>query len=406
MKLCMLAPDFFPAWGGVGTYTVELVRHLPKNIEIHVVAPARQRLGRYEISTSQYDMNNYFSDNVHVHFVSNASDTFVYNAFFQYACFKFVPALLKDERVDLLHSHTAHMPDLLLQFRRLRIPAVTTVHTTISGQRSGSKESGMSFADLEFSEKATYLGYPLLKFAEDLYFLRDRSYITVSNWMKRQLIKRFHRLPKSRLRVIRNSVDTKFFTPENGADPNMVLFTGRLIAAKGLNYLLGAIPEILRAHPNALFVFIGPGNPAPYEAKLESLRVPRNNVRFLGYLRNRDELLYYYRKCAIYVAPTLYENLPIRILEAMACAKPVVATNVCAIPEVISTNKDGFLIQPKSIVALATVISQLLDNSKLREEIGRNARSKMVRDFDWSHNAARTAEFYDEVSKGGGYGGN
>lgn len=397
MKLCMLAPDFFPIWGGVGTYTVELIRNLPKNIEIHVVAPERHKLGKYDVSTSQYDLSDYFSDNVRIHFVSSASDTFFYNAFFQYACYKFVPRLVKQEGINLLHSHTAHMPDLLLQFRKLRLPAVTTVHTTISGQRGGSKESGMGFADLELSEKATYLGYPLLKLAEAVYFSRERSYITVSNWMKRQLSNHFPKLRNSRVRVIHNSVDTIFFTPGKEADVDMILYTGRLIAAKGLNYLVEAVPKILTTHPNTLFVFIGPGDPAPYEARLESLHVPKSTVSFLGYLRSREQLREYYRKCTIYVAPTLYENLPIRILEAMACAKPVVATDVCAVPEAITNGEDGILVQPKSSEALASAVSGLLRDPSQRTAIGRRARDKAVRDFDWVQNAKRTVQFYDEV---------
>ncbi|MFX0203986.1 MAG: hypothetical protein ACFFCW_48430, partial [Candidatus Hodarchaeota archaeon] len=97
MKICILAPEFLPAWGGVGTYTFELVRHLPKDIEVHVVTPLRESLGKEKVSPIYYESPEYFGNNVRVHFVCKANDTFFYNAKFQYACLKHVPTLVKDE---------------------------------------------------------------------------------------------------------------------------------------------------------------------------------------------------------------------------------------------------------------------------------------------------------------------
>src|SRR3972149_10282946 len=91
MKICMLAPEFLPVWGGVGTYIVDLVRHLPKDTEVHVVTPMREGFGKDKISSSDYDFSKYFGNNVHVHFISDANDTFVYNAKFQYSCLRQVP---------------------------------------------------------------------------------------------------------------------------------------------------------------------------------------------------------------------------------------------------------------------------------------------------------------------------
>ena len=397
MRICMLAPEFLPIWGGVGTYIVELVRHLPGTVEIHVVTPFRERLGPARVRTSDYKFNEYFGDNVHVHFISSASDTFFYNAAFQYACLKRVPRLLKEEGVDILHSHAAHMPDLLLQSRRLKAPTVTTVHTTIVGQREASKKSGVGFRDLELSEKATFAGYPFLRLAEAVFFSGRRYYITVSNWMKMQLFQQFPGLRNSGVSVIHNAVDTRFFSPAEPDNEAIVLFAGRLIAAKGLNYLIDSVPRVLQKNPDAVFVFIGPGNREPYEAKLLTLGVPRRNFEFLGYLTNRTDLLDYYRRCTVFVAPTLYENLPIRILEAMACGKAVIATNVCGIPEAITSQRDGVLVPPGSSEALATAVCDLLQDPDRRAQIGSRARQTVLDRFDWTLSAQRTATLYQQL---------
>ncbi|MEM3640417.1 MAG: glycosyltransferase family 4 protein [Candidatus Bathyarchaeia archaeon] len=397
MKICMLAPEFLPVWGGVGTYIIELVRHLPKNIEIHVVTPLREGFGKQKVSTVDYDFNKYFGSNVHAHFVCKADDTFLYNAGFQYACLKYIPKLIKEYKIDLIHSHTAHMPDLLLQFKRLKVPTVTTIHTTIRGQREGAKCSGVGFWGLDFSEKMTFLAYPFLQIAESIYFSGSRHYITVSKWMRRQIVRQYPKINSRVISVIYNSVDTRRFSPSKRyARRDIILFTGRLIAAKGIRYLIEAIPKVIHEHPDALFIFIGAGNPLPYLKRLKELRVPERNFAFLGYIRDSNDLVKYYRASSVYVAPSLYENLPIRVLEAMACGVPVAASNVCAIPEAIDNWKNGVLIRPMAIKELSDAICCLLSDFNLRQRLGRNARRKVLEKFDWKVNAFRTAKIYEQ----------
>lgn len=400
IKLCIIAPEFLPVWGGVGTYIVQLIRHLPKDIEVHVVTPMREGFGEEKVSTSDYDFSEYFGDNIHIHFICKANDTFIYNFSFQFACLKHVPKLIKKENIDLIHiGH--HMAGLLLELKGLNIPAVTTIHNTIKLQRDGTKMSGMKFWDLEFNEKATYLTYPFLRLAEIIYFSRARYYITVSEWMKHQLRKQYPKMNHSPISVVHNSVDTKLFSPRIKRKPlegNLVLFTGRVIAAKGIKYLVEAIPEVLREYPNTFFMFIGAGNSLPYRRQLKDMGIPKRNFAFLGYLKERSELIKYYRACSVYATPTtLWENLPIRVLEAMACGAPVVASNVCAIPEAIDSGVNGVLIPPSSVDQLANAICCLLGDSNLRRKIGDNARKTVLEKFDCDVNAIRTAEVYQQI---------
>jgi glycosyltransferase involved in cell wall biosynthesis len=400
----MLAPEFLPVWGGVGSYIVELVKHLPKDMEVHVVTVFRKSIGKYNVSSDEYDYSIYFDDNVHIHFISTASDTFIYNLKFQYSVARYVPKLIKDEKIDIVHSHTAHMPDLLLQFRNVKLPIVTTIHTTIKGQREGTKNSGMGFWKLELSEKATFLIYPLLRLAEEIYFMKDRFYITVSNWMKEQLIRQYPKLAKRKIYVVHNAVDTEFFsyTPNTLKDSitekkDIVLFTGRLIAAKGANILVKAIPLILKNYKDVFFLFIGPGNPEPYIESLKKLGVPKSHYKFLGYIKRREELVNYYRAADIFVAPTFYENLPIRILEAMSCGVPVVASSVCAIPEAVKNFYNGILVPPGNHEALASAILYLLQNPKERKRMGANARYIVERNFSWNVNAKKIVNIYSKI---------
>lgn len=235
MRICMLAPEFIPVWGGVGTYTIELLRHLPKTYEVHVITPKRESFDNDKVQTAS--LSKYFKSNVKIHYISSAKDTFNYNGMFQYECFRQVPKILKDEKIDLIHSHAAHMPDLLLMFRKLNIPIITTVHSTIKIQRLATKFSQKSFSNMEKSEQATYITYPCLRFLEELYFKRRRFYISPSNWMKNWLINSAHIYQE--IPVIPNSVDLteyklerffstdELFTETDFGDKKLILFVGR-----------------------------------------------------------------------------------------------------------------------------------------------------------------------------------
>ena len=134
MKLAFLAPELFPPIGGVGIYSVHLVKELSKqeDMDIHVFTPARGE---------DYDKERvlaYFGNRIHLHNISTANDDFRYNFAFQYKIFRELPRYHREHRFDLIHSaNLVHMPDIYLKFKRLDVPSIVTVHTTIKGQVKG-----------------------------------------------------------------------------------------------------------------------------------------------------------------------------------------------------------------------------------------------------------------------------
>ena len=407
MKICMLAPEFLPVWGGVGTYIVGLVRHLPKDMEIHVVTPIREGVGKEKLSTLEYDFSRYFGKNIKIHLTSKVADTFFYNAKFQYDCFNYVPKLVKEEKIDLIHSHTAHMSDLLLMLRRLNIPTVTTIHTTIRSQRAGTKLSHHNIRDSERTEKATYFMYTPLRIAEELYFTQKRPYITPSNWMSRWLQKNSH--INGNIRVIPNAIDindytsTKINAKESGflskefKDKKIVLYVGRLLSMKGIDTFINAIPSIIKkAKSNDfLFVFAGPGRKSPYIQKLREMKV-NSYCLFTGPL-GRESTIQMMRAAEMVVVPSYLENCPYVILESMACGTPVVASNVGGIPEIIENNYNGLLVAPGSSEALANAISILLTDKSLRNLMSQRAKEKIATTFSWDVNIPKYLKIYSEA---------
>ncbi|MDI6724033.1 MAG: glycosyltransferase family 4 protein [Methanobacterium sp.] len=398
MNVLLLAPEFLPIWGGVGSYVVELSRNLPKDVNIHIVAPQRFGFKNEALSTDDYNLETIFPDNVQIHFISEAYDTFMYNAKFQYACFKCLPKLIKREKIDLIHTHTAQMPDILLQFRNIDIPVVTTLHTTIKGQRKASSDSGLRFSQLEFSEKATYLLYPLLVSLEYIYHQKKRNYIAVSQWTKNQVVDSYNIDPSS-IEVIHNGVNTDNFCPKNGKnshdifpklediDVPVVLSTSRLIGAKGASFLLKAIPKILD-EVDAHFLFAGTGK--------IGFDIPEDSFSYVGYV-DYLKMPYLYASSDIFILSSLYENFPMSVLESMSSGIATISTEVGGVPEIIKNGKNGLLIPRRDVDAIADSIIKLVNNDSNRKKIGKKARKDVEKNFDWKNVANKVKNSYEKA---------
>jgi len=286
--------------------------------------------------------------------------------------------------------------------RRARIPIITTIHTTIKGQKDGIMSSGLSFSKMDFSEKCTLLLHPALSLAEQLYLRKSKELITVSNWMREVIKKNYPFI--SKLRVIHNGVDSRRFKPQKTNNfpireetrRPIVLFSSRLTVAKGVHYFIQAIPKILTKTKDVHFVFSGAGPKEHWIGLLRKLNIDKSFYTFLGYV-DYKLLPSLYANADIFVAPSLYENLPIRILEAMSSESAVIASNICAIPEAITNGENGILISPGNVDELAKATIMLLENDELRSRLGKNARQTMIEDFSWNVIAEKTVGAYEKL---------
>lgn len=402
MKVAFLAPEFLPNWGGAGTYSIELVKYLSKKNDVHVITLRRQIEGS-DVSYTDEDILNHFDNKIQLHTITDASDTFLYNAKFQYSVFRILPDLCKDYGIEIVHADVPHLSDILLKFTNFKVPSVTTVHTVIEGHKEGIKASGLKFSEMDTSEKYTLALFPLLRLAQAFYLRRSKHLITVSNWMREILLKNYP--VTNNINVIHNGVDHKQFSPENKnlhfellnhINKPIVFFSSRLTVVKGLHYLIKAIPKIIEETKDVHFVFCGAGSKEPGVKMLNDEGVNPDYYTFLGYLDYR-ELAALYATASIYVVPTLYENLPIRILEAMSSQTPVIATNICAIPEAITNGEDGILIPPKNPDELTDSILLLLGDEKYADKLGKNARETILNRFTWDKIGMRTELVYKNI---------
>ena len=393
----MLTPEFLPVHGGVGNYVLEIARNLQEDVYVHIVTP---RCGSVlEKNTDRvFDSVEDLPPNVNVTYLGTASDSFLKNLSFQLICSMYVPEIARKEKVDIIHSQSS-MPDYLISPSKLKIPMVTTMHTTVEGHSVALREAASSSTQLTPSEKLVLLLGPLLGRFEGRYYTNQRHYITVSRWAKQVMIDS-QGIEPSRIRVINICADYSRFSPSRVEEararfPELaevtapkVLYLSRMATRKGMNVLLRAIPRVL-SRTDAHFIFAGAG-------KKPEFAIPKRNFTYLGHVAG-EVPPFLYALSDIFVLPSLYENFPACILEAMASQCAVVSTRVGGIPEMIEDGADGILIPANDSEALADSLTRLAEDKTLRADMGRRARESVIRRYNWKEAASRTLEYYEEV---------
>ena len=398
MRVLLLAPELIPNRGGIGVYIAELIRSLPPEVELTVLTVERDD-GPTTIGAGEMEAE--FGHRARIHALSTGRDSFLYNASFQAAVLRWMRRHLTTERFDLVHSQHAHMPDVLSRLARGQPPTVRTVHTTIAGQRGGIRIAQGFGGRLEASERWQLLLRPLLDAAEWSILSRRDFTITVSDWMRHALVAQGYR--PDRVAVVDLSVDTERFRPVNGqrrtigSRPGVpvVLFQGRPTVVKGAAILARAIPLILKEVPDAEFAFTGAGG-GDFLPLLEGRSEVLPHIRFLGFLPH-EELAGTVGSADVSVVPSLYENVPFRLLEAMACGIPPIASAVCGIPEVIRDGHNGLLVRPGSAEELAQAVIRLLQDPQGRRQLGREARRTIEGRFSRTALGAGTFAAYERA---------
>jgi glycosyltransferase involved in cell wall biosynthesis len=192
--------------------------------------------------------------------------------------------------------------------------------------------------------------------------------------------------------VIGNGVDTAFFVPGASDDPASILFVGRLIDRKGLNFLLRAFRELSAAHPKCRLVIAGDG---PEKGQLEAYCLAAGldgRVRFTGVL-SHDELRLEYQRAHLFVLPSIQEGMSNAVLEAMASGLPIVMTDSGG-SEAICDN--GVIVEPGSADALRDALGRYLTDRDLLRRHGKASRVA-AEQMSWQRAADSYVELYRRV---------
>jgi glycosyltransferase involved in cell wall biosynthesis len=209
-------------------------------------------------------------------------------------------------------------------------------------------------------------------------------------------------IPPSRIHVVRNGIDTDFFRPQPapvgaaraGSAGAIIGTIARLHVDKDLTTLLRAVPATLRHVPRARFVIAGSG---PLQSRLEqevtALGIA-DRVTLLGYRTDVRELL---GSFDVFVLSSQSEGLPLVVLEAMSMGKPIVATSVGGVPEIVRDGVTGVLVPPKSPGALAAALISVLSDPAAAAMMGAAARAHVLRDHSLTSMVQATERLYENL---------
>ena len=181
-------------------------------------------------------------------------------------------------------------------------------------------------------------------------------------------------------------------TPEReSGDGVRLLFVGRLAAVKGLRVLLEAFAQARAKRPGLTLTLVGDGGDRPH---LEALAAPMGGaVTFLGY-RSQDGVAAALSAADALVLPSFAEGLPVVLMEALAAGRPVIATRVAGVGELVEDGVSGLLVHAGDADGLAEAIGRLADDRDLRARLGRAGRTVVEAEFDADREAARIARLF------------
>lgn len=172
-------------------------------------------------------------------------------------------------------------------------------------------------------------------------------------------------------------------------------FLGRLEAQKGAIYLVRAAASVVRRNPAIRFLIAGSGRLQP---KLERLAAQLNVAQSIEFLGWTEDTVGFMRRIDVLAMPSLWEAFGLSAAEAMALEKPVVASRVDGLPEVIDEGRTGLLVPPADSEALATAILRLADDPALRRALGTQGRVRVRELFSLERMIARHEQFYERLA--------
>jgi len=294
-----------------------------------------------------------------------------------------VKRVIRDYSPDIVHVHHAFTPTPLLTLyvaEKLGTPRVLTNHSA-AGSSPDSMLTSVSCRGLMFLRYFISKADRIISVSKCAAFFIERL---LGNYVESL--------------VIPNGVDVHRFHPprEEPIEPT-ILFVGRLVHRKGVHVLIKAFSEVIDEVPDAKLLIVGEGYMKPFLQLITRQLNLEESVKFLGRI-SEDKLPDIYRRSRIVVVPSLYrESFGMVAIETMASGRPVIATRVGGLPEVVEDGRSGFIVPPGNHRILAEKIIQLLSDQKLARRMGMYGREVAVNRYSWHKITRRVVEVYHEI---------
>jgi glycosyltransferase involved in cell wall biosynthesis len=308
---------------------------------------------------------------------------------------------------DVLHSESTSAVEHVRRGVHHRVPVVATFHGALLGLAKAHVKAGLQ----------TRRPIPLLRAIRGVQWLATHEHFRHGNWYRfrsceaivpsRQQVKDTSRsclLKQSRMHVVPNGIDADFFRPRPIADVRarlglgdgqIFVAVGRLSPDKGFHYALQAL-ALLDGDPSGpRLVIVGDGPERTGLEKLAHQLEIDQRVTFAG-AQSPEKVALHLAAADVFLFPTERdEAAPLVLPQAMACARPVVASRTGGITEVIGESGDyGVLIPPGDVNVLAREMSMLISDPSRRQRLGEAARARVLAEYTVERMVQRTLDVY------------
>jgi len=383
MKVCFISFEYPPKmWGGLGVYADQLVKGLKdKGIDV--------------LTITRGDKNRYGE---RIFRIVTPEVLYWQRFFFIKTAISLFRRLNKSWKFDLVHLNGAYPIA-----RGLKLPTVCTFHATNFTQIKSSFRMLGSVKTTE-SISALVLRNPIGTLCDILSAQLSDKIICPSPSIARE-IQRYCFVNEEKLHVVPNGISIKAFDGVKAFDPtllekyglekdNFVLYVGRLIFLKGVDYLIRAFGIARKKCKDLKLVVMGSG---PCESHLKDIARDMEGVLFIGHVDSPNIKRLLYESCLTVVVPSMHETLPTVVMESMTYGKPVIATNVGGNPFMVKNGKNGFLVAPKDTEGMSQFIKILYENPDLRKKMGAYGRELAEKNFSYEKMTTETLKVYESL---------
>ncbi len=378
MKVTFFTREYPPhVYGGAGVHVKNLVRSLSRSLDVEVrcIGPQdsteeRLRVKGYQAWPRMWEGEDKLFNSVLGTFSAGLS-------------------MVRDRITsDLVHSHTwyASLPGYFAK-TLYNVSFVATVHSLEPLRPWKEEQLGRS--------------YRLSSWIERMAIENADRIVAVSNESRNEIIDLFKVEPR-KVVVIHNGIDLSIWNRLDrgatcaafGIEGDYILFVGRTSRQKGMAHLLEAVKRV--PPPVRLVCCTSAPDTPEIEAEIAAkVKELGDRVTWINTMLREEQYVELYSNAAVFACPSVYEPFGIINLEAMACERPVVASAVGGIKEVVVQGETGLLVPPGEPEALAEALNRVLGDRDLARSMGTKGRRRVEERFSWDSIAAKTKEMYE-----------
>lgn len=387
MNMLQVSANFPPRIGGPATSVPELAKRLAeKGHEVHVLT----------VKFPGYEAHE-MKDGYYIHRATNinkdpTSSGTVSNLFSVVSMGVLAHKIIPKYDIDIVHAHDLNLSAAagILSIKFNKKPLITKYTGDLSLEYlllSGK----ISFEDIQdkYEKQSKKLPFTVRFFDRfQKYFVEKSTVITAPSEFQKNMLLSLGADDDS-IVVLRNAIDLNKFNPnvvpaiEKKGDEKIISYAGRLIPWKGVEYLIKAFAKVDDARRrSSKLLIVGDG---PSRLKLQKLSQQLgivDSVIFTGRIPN-NLVPSYIASSDIVVLPSLYDPFPHNMLETLAMKKPLIATSIGGIPEVVKHKETGYLVNPGSSDELAGAIEELMRDDVLIKRISEKGYEHVTRNYSW-----------------------